>query len=297
MARRVRFTEAQLREVIASSLSYSEALRKLGLRPAGGNHGTIKKYVERWGISTAHFDPYAARPLQGRRRIPLAEILIEDSTYHRGHLKRRLFAEGFKQPRCELCGQGETWRGQPLALILDHINGVPDDHRLENLRIVCPNCAATLDTHCGRKNRPASRRSCARCGAVFFAAAPEQRYCSRECGQRWDRHGHPRLGGRKVDRPPYEQLLAEIEATNYCAVGRKYGVSDNAIRKWVRQYEREQAPAGVGGVPGPGWVLVSGERFEEILRRERAGGQGFDDLAPEDREIHARVRQLLAHAG
>lgn len=44
---------------------------------------------------------------------------------------------------------------------------------------------------------------------------------------------------RKVDRPPYEQLLEEIEATSYLAVGRKYGVSDNAVRKWVRFYERQ----------------------------------------------------------
>jgi transposase-like protein len=43
-----------------------------------------------------------------------------------------------------------------------------------------------------------------------------------------------------VSRPPYEQLLAEIEATSYVAVGRKYGVSDNAVRKWVRFYERER---------------------------------------------------------
>ncbi len=44
---------------------------------------------------------------------------------------------------------------------------------------------------------------------------------------------------RKVERPPYEQLLEEIEATSYSAVGRKYGVSDNAVRKWVRFYERQ----------------------------------------------------------
>jgi transposase-like protein len=46
---------------------------------------------------------------------------------------------------------------------------------------------------------------------------------------------------RKVERPPYEKLLAEIKATSYLAVGRKYGVSDNAVRKWVRFYEREIA--------------------------------------------------------
>ena len=52
--------------------------------------------------------------------------------------------------------------------------------------------------------------------------------------------GRPQPGIRRVERPPYEQLLAEIEATSYCAVGRKYGVSDNAVRKWVKFYERER---------------------------------------------------------
>ncbi|HET8813513.1 MAG TPA: hypothetical protein VFM51_00985 [Solirubrobacterales bacterium] len=129
-----------------------------------------------------------------------------------------------------------------MSLILDHINGVPDDNRLENLRIVCPNCAATLDTHCGRKNRREPEiRACKRCGREFQAKYRDHRYCSHSCGTRWDRaklRGQPKPGIRRVERPPYEQLLAEIEATSYCAVGRKYGVSDNAVRKWVRFYER-----------------------------------------------------------
>ena len=57
-----------------------------------------------------------------------------------------------------------------MSLILDHINGVADDNRLENLQIVCPNCAATLDTHCGRANRlPVGDRACLRCGADVSA--------------------------------------------------------------------------------------------------------------------------------
>ena len=51
----------------------------------------------------------------------------------------------------------------------------------------------------------------------------------------------PKPSPRKVDRPPYEQLMREIEETSYLAVGRKYGVSDNAVRKWVRFYERQAA--------------------------------------------------------
>jgi hypothetical protein len=241
--RRVRFTEGELREAIAVSRSYSEALRRVGLRPAGGNHSTIKKYVARWGIDVSHFDHDAIRASYlGKPAMPIAEILVEGSTYHRGHLKRRLLAEGLKQPLCELCGQGELWQGKRMALILDHVNGVADDNRLENLRMVCPNCAATLETHCGRKNRmPPRLYDCRRCGVAFMPKAVDQRYCSRECGQRWDRTGHPRPGARRVERPPYEELLAEVEATSYVAVGRKYGVSDNAVRKWMRVYERERA--------------------------------------------------------
>ena len=69
---------------------------------------------------------------------------------------------------------------------------------------------------------------------------PEQRYCSRACGTRYPRVPGSRLASRKVERPPYEQLLREVVAMGYVAVGRTYGVSDNAVRKWVRAYERER---------------------------------------------------------
>ncbi|MBA3748502.1 MAG: HNH endonuclease [Solirubrobacterales bacterium] len=134
------------------------------------------------------------------------------------------------------------WRQKPMGLILDHINGVRDDNRLENLRIVCPNCAATLDTHCGRKNRQEPmERTCLRCAVIFRARKAGQRYCSRACGTRASSttRGVPNPARRVVHRPPRAQLLDEIAATSWSAVGRKYGVSDNAVRKWVRQYERE----------------------------------------------------------
>jgi hypothetical protein len=207
----------------------------------GGAHAVLRKYAALWGISTNHFDPYAAVRSRGAgTRQPLEEILVEHSTYSRNHLKRRLYDEGVKQPVCELCGQGEIWRGRTMGLILDHINGVSDDHRLSNLRIVCPNCAATLDTHCARKRRLTRvEQDCVRCGKSFRPRDGRQRYCSRECGTRWDRSGIARPGARKVDRPPYAQLLREVKAIGFSATGRRYGVTDNAIRKWLRQYERE----------------------------------------------------------
>jgi transposase-like protein len=249
-----RYTEEEARAAVGASKSYSEVLRRLGMRPAGGNHALLRRYVDEvWRIPTDHFDPGAAATRNLHRSPkPLAEILVPHSTYSRGKVKQRLFEAGLKDRACEMCGQDECWRGRRMSLILDHVNGVPDDNRIENLRIVCPNCAATLDTHCGRKNRMQRPiRSCKRCGREFTAKYRRHAYCSQACGVRWDRsvlRGRPNLQARKVERPPYERLMEEIEAMGYVAVGCKYGVSDNAVRKWVRFYrrqlEREAAAAG-----------------------------------------------------
>jgi ferredoxin len=220
MLRTSRYTEAQVREAVASSPSLTEALRKLGLRPAGGNHGTLKKLIERYDISTDHFEPvWARRHTRPSKAIPLSEILVEHSTYSRSTLKQRLYDAGLKQRQCELCGQDEMWRGLRMALILDHINGMATDNRIENLRIVCPNCAATLDTHCGRKNRLAvDPRNCLHCGKEFLPKYDTHRYCSQPCGihSKGPRDPHPER--RKVPRPSYEQLMADVQAMSFVAI-------------------------------------------------------------------------------
>src|SRR3954462_14763862 len=127
------FTEEAARAAIAESKSWTEALRRLGYCPSGGNPATLKKYAVIWRISTDHFDPY--RGVMERIRKPglsLEEILVEHSTYSRSNLKRRLYEAGLKRPRCEMCGQGEIWRGRHMSMILDHMNGVRNDNRLEN---------------------------------------------------------------------------------------------------------------------------------------------------------------------
>ena len=237
-----RYSQSEARAAVAASLSYAESLRRLGMRAAGGNQETLKKYAEIWSISTDHFDPRAVSPARVKReRRPLSAVLRPGSTYSRGHLKRRLFEEGLKARRCELCGQDEIWRGRRMSLILDHVNGIADDHRLENLQIVCPNCAATLDTHCGKQNRiKLEPRRCAHCAGEFQPTVDNrpQRFCSRACYFQHKR-GVARPEQRKVDRPPYNHLVREVAAIGYLATGRRYGVSDNAIRKWLRQYEAE----------------------------------------------------------
>ncbi|MFL5859427.1 MAG: HNH endonuclease signature motif containing protein [Solirubrobacteraceae bacterium] len=225
-------------------------MRALGYEAKGANIRTLQRWVRQWGISTEHFDPTAARGIASAARArPLEEVMVEGSSYPRGKLKRRLYAAGLKQRRCELCGQGEMWNGRRMALVLDHINGVSNDHRLENLQIVCPNCAATLDTHCGR-NLPQAR-ICPGCGQEFMPTTMQHRYCAQACWGTVARKlkiGIPQPHLRKVERPSYEQLLEDVRTMSFLAIGRKYGVSDNAVRKWIRWYERGNA--GVGEAEG-----------------------------------------------
>jgi hypothetical protein len=248
-----RYTRDEASAAVRASFNYSEVLRRLGLRPAGGNHRTLRHWVDDvWQIPTGHFDPDRAIRGPQREATPLDDVLVEHSPYSRAALKRRLFATGLKQRRCELCGQGEAWHGGVMALILDHVNGVPDDNRLENLRIVCPNCNATLETHCGRHNRKAvTPRECLSCGGSYEPRFRAQRYCSRRCGIASPAHAANDPARRKAVRPPFEQLMAELQETSYSAVGRKYGVTDNAVRTWVRRYRsdlarREENDAGEG---------------------------------------------------
>ena len=240
------FSESDARAAVAESISWSAALRALGYEPKGHNIRTLQRWVKTWGISTAHFDPNAVRSLASAARArPLEEVMVENSTYPRGQLKRRLFRGGLKQRVCEMCGQGEHWNGRRMSLVLDHINGVSNDHRLENLRIVCANCAATLDTHCGR-NTP-RERTCPACGETFAPTNMRHRYCSNNCigAANGDRlRGVPQPGIRKVERPSYAQLKEDVRTMSMLAVGRKYGVTDNAVRKWIRWYERSSEGEG-----------------------------------------------------
>jgi 5-methylcytosine-specific restriction endonuclease McrA len=132
---------------------------KLELSTRGNNYKTLHKYINKYNIDISHFNANFVRgeKLQKFNKIPIEEILVENSTYTwTSNLKNRLYDEGLKERKCEKCGQGELWLGEKISLIIDHINGINNDNRFSNLRILCPNCNAALSTHCG-KNRKSSK--------------------------------------------------------------------------------------------------------------------------------------------
>lgn len=211
--------EKEIKKFIQNSINRHQALIALGWDTRTVGYRKINKFIQNNNIDISHFETRSEQmKRQGLiflKKIPLSEIMVSGSTYQNTTtLKERLYKEGIKKRICEKCGQDEWWEGEKISLILDHINGIHDDNRLKNIRILCPNCNATLPTHCGRNSKRIKKEKKER-NPIRVSKVQ-----------------------RKTKRPLHKQLLIEINELGYSGVGRKYGVSDNAIRKWVRFYEK-----------------------------------------------------------
>ena len=147
-----KWTDEELRNVVANSKSFAEVLRRIDLQPRGGNYQTIKRAIANLKLSTDHFLGCGAnKGKPSGRGLPLDEYLVLNGPpIASTRLKNRLLREKRIKEECAICGLGPTWKGKPLKLRLDHIHGDRVDNRIEHLRLVCPNCDSQLPTFCGR---------------------------------------------------------------------------------------------------------------------------------------------------
>jgi len=149
---RRRWTDDQLKAAVASSRSNAGVIRALGLIAAGGNYEQVLRRMRELEVDTAHFTGKGwnvGLAFDPRPHVPLDEVLVAARWTSSHGLKKRLFAARIKQPRCEMCGWAEQASDGRVPVELDHINGDKADNRLENLRILCPNCHALQPTHRG----------------------------------------------------------------------------------------------------------------------------------------------------
>lgn len=214
MARR-KWTDEDLKNAVETSISLRQAIIKLGLCGRGGGcFYFVKKHIARLGIDTSHFKGQSwLRGIRNDYSVkPLEHYLVTGKLVNASLVKRKLVESGIWENKCSECGQGSTWNGKQLVLQLDHKDGDRYNNKLENLRLLCPNCHTQTPTFTSRKMR-------------------KPKICKNN-----DWRKRPNISARKCEHPSKNELSHLINTMSWCAMGRKYGVSDNAVRKWAKKY-------------------------------------------------------------
>lgn len=217
----------QLIAAVKDSISISEILQKLGLKPKGSNYRTIHRYFNLYKIDTSHLLGFASSKgkIRPEKRKSISDMFVNNPTgsIKTERLKTRLVEENLLPYKCAECEISE-WKNKELSLHLDHINGDSYDNRLENLRFLCPNCHSQTDTYCGKKNRK-PQKFCA-CGK----AINNQSVCCKICKP--NTYPNP----TKIDWSDMAKIVQLVKDTNYEQAARILGVSSNSIRKHIKKW-------------------------------------------------------------
>ena len=148
------YTCEKLQEICKNSNSLAEVLRKLNIKPSGGNYATIKRKIKLFDIDTSHFSGKAwnkgKKMTFPKEKYNKEEIFVSNSKITPKVLRGYVRRHNIIPYKCYKCGCDGNWQDGVISLELDHINGINDDNRIDNLRYSCPNCHALTPTYRGR---------------------------------------------------------------------------------------------------------------------------------------------------
>lgn len=222
-------SKQELEQLVQNSERLGDILKAFGLENKGGNHHTLKRRLNEENIDYSHIK-LGLDANKGRKfNIKLLdneELFRQNSPHSRSTIKSHILKDNLIPYKCAICGFEGLWNDKELVLVLDHINGIHNDHRIENLRFLCPNCNSQQDTFAGKNNIQRSKTYCIDCEKEI---SHNSKRCQ-SCASIEMKKG--------ISKRPYkEQLTQDITTMSIVQVGKKYGVSDNAVKKWCKFYD------------------------------------------------------------
>lgn len=214
---------------IKNSSSIRGVLRYLGLSNSGDAYKHVRKWIEMHGLELPVHFPNPSKPA-----MTLDQKLRKGIYVQSNKLLIKLVEAGLKQNKCEECDQGNIWNGKPLTLHLDHIDGDHENNLIENLRILCPHCHQQTPTFGGKnvKHKPSKKYFC-NCGQE--KTSKEAKHCH-DCYLKERKNF---INQTDTPWPPVEDVLTWLETSSFTAVGKKIGVSDNAVRNYIKRSGHE----------------------------------------------------------
>jgi 5-methylcytosine-specific restriction endonuclease McrA len=149
-----KLSDEQFVELLKKSSTISEVLFKLGYTVKGDSWGysQVKRRMDDLNLDYSIFKGKSAVIKTNKlNNVRKEDILKENCKHQRIVLRRYVIKNNLIPYKCAICGCTE-WQGKTLSLELDHINGINNDNRLENLRFLCPNCHSQTSTY-GSRNQ------------------------------------------------------------------------------------------------------------------------------------------------
>jgi len=157
MAKLKKLNLDEVRVVVSETFSSSEACRRLGMAGKSGSTTRFRKFLDDNNIDYSHWTGELwskGKTVLDDERLRKTKdnslIFAENSNASSNYVRALLIKHKLKEYSCQFCGITDTWNGKSISLQMDHINGNRKDHRLENLRWLCPNCHSQTDTFCAR---------------------------------------------------------------------------------------------------------------------------------------------------
>ena len=231
-----------LQAVVDSSCSIVDILKFFNLRNCGGNSKTLKNRMVELKIDTAKMINNKRCIVAPRNQYSGYSDYISKVT-SRKDIKRYILDNHLMEYRCAECPNEGVHNGKPLTLQLDHIDGDNSNNLLDNLRFLCPNCHSQTETYCGRKNKKHKISHCSQCNKEIKDTNKTGmcQACNVQVGTYSDiAKRRQRKNGNSILITKLE-LESLIESYSLTSIGKMYGVSDNAVRKWCKKHEIDLA--------------------------------------------------------
>jgi hypothetical protein len=226
-----KLSKSDILDLIESCDSIREILIKIGYKSTGTHlYDRFNDRLRLFNIDKPKYNNLNRKT--NFQKYTIDEILVENSQYKSNRsLKYKLVNLKLKEYKCVKCGNVGDWMGSGLTLQLEHINGKNNDNRLENLCFLCPNCHSQTKTYCGRnmKNEKVEVFIECFCGQLIDKGKNKCRVCINK-----ERVELNMINRKVINRPDLNKILESVDKIGFRATGRKYGVSDNSIRKWIK---------------------------------------------------------------